>query len=479
MKAIRYAGAVLGIALLTTSVAAQTTRYFPSASNPTLQSAVDASSPGDTIIVLPGVHQVVNVNVFVPDLLIRGVVGPQFTVFDAQGLGRHLRYPLGNIGDNSRLESITFQNGAAPDGEDKPQVSHSGLFGCDYAVGENGGPGEGGGSILVEGAGLAPAGTLSISRCIFRSNRAGDGGDGGNGADGHPCDVGFTGGFGGEGGLGGRGGAMQVASRVQLEIQSTVFYGNRSGRGGRGGNGGDAVVGGCAGSGGISRGFPTIWVVAPELSGVSRVARGCTFYSNQAGDPGAGGEHGIALSLCNSLNPFDNGFAADGFLQSFVALDGVELESSIVWMNDGNGGSQGPDPQFVNAPLGDLRLSFGSSLVDSLSTASWGLPLPAKDLYGNPRAHVITNAELPLDAGAMEHGFPLSGANYVFILFGSNGALADGSLGKAFGLFGEAQAAALPGQTYGVGHGTYSESPLVLSKPATIEAIGPFNVIIN
>jgi CSLREA domain-containing protein len=183
------------------------------------------------------------------------------------------------------LEGITFRNGHAPDGGNGGNATGGG---GSSATGGAGGAGGDGGAILNNGA------TLTVIRCVFENNRAGDGGAGGTGTGGDGGTGGTAFGSGGNGGAGGSGGAIYSLS--PLVVRESSFASNHGGTGGAGGAGagGDGGApasttangrGGAVGDGGIGGkggdgGAILTGTMAVEYS---------TFVGNAAGTGGAGG----------------------------------------------------------------------------------------------------------------------------------------------------------------------------------------------
>jgi len=147
---------------------------------------------------------------------------------------------------NVTLEDITFRHGRAPAGT---SGSGSPVVGVDGGPGgEPGGDATGvaGGAGADGGAVFNNFGTLTISRCTFEDNLAGDGGNGGQAAGGNggagslpdhgPYATGHGGtGTGGAGGTGGSGGA--IYSNGSVIVSDSTFIDNAAGSGGAGGSG--------------------------------------------------------------------------------------------------------------------------------------------------------------------------------------------------------------------------------------------------
>ncbi len=198
---------------------------------------------------------------------------PAGFVIEARGLSRIFRVAAG---EGLNLAGLTLQGGQAPAGggailnagtlsltdcvlrDNRAAGGVPGVKGTSGGTGGSGGPG-------AQGGAVSSSGSLTALRCRFDLNTAGQGGSGGQGGDAPGA---FSDrGMGGIGGNGGNGGA--IASTGPLDLLECIFDANFSGGGGRGGDGYLGGSGGSAGSGG-----------AVHQSGALTAER-CTFTANE------------------------------------------------------------------------------------------------------------------------------------------------------------------------------------------------------
>lgn len=133
---------VLAACLLAGSLAAQATLRVPS-QYPTIQSAIAAAAPRDTVLVDPGTYKE-TIDFLGKAILVRSSGGPEATILDGERVARCALFTRGE-GRDSRLEGFALVRGFAREG----------------------------GAVWIDGA--AP----TLRRCIFTDNRAGNGGRGG------------------------------------------------------------------------------------------------------------------------------------------------------------------------------------------------------------------------------------------------------------------------------------------------------------
>jgi len=415
------------LAILSASAArAQTTRLVPSQYS-TIGAALDAASAGDTVLVSPGVYQehYLQVN----GVTLRSVDGPAVTIIDAQGLGRVLRV-RNYKGLPCLIEGFTIANGRAPD------------YDIDFAT-------KSGGGILMDINGD----DLTVDRCVFVGNAAGNGWPGGNtpffhGANGYP---------------GGGGGAIALAGNAL--ITNCLFLDNRAGNGGKGEDGADtdfgsnAFDGGNGGDAGDGGAIYSSWG-----NGNARVY-GCTFSRNRAGSPGEGGSGG------NTAWPWSDGDDGEsGAASSHPAVDVAEgLSTCVLWDNT-PATQDGVDPMFDS----DFALLPGSPYIDAIS--DWGaVALTSFDIGGNPRSHDDPGSGPALvDRGAFEYGpwLPYSIPAQVFVDLGNSQPGPDGSIQNPYPTIAQGAANIPSGQFLGVIAGSYSESILTLSNHMIVKPLG-------
>jgi predicted outer membrane repeat protein len=99
----------LGATVLTSTPAPAADLHVPR-NFPTIQSAIDAANPGDTVLVAPGVY---NESILIQNkpLSLIGVKGPQTTIVDAAGLDTYVVGIVGVPGKKTILDGFTIRNG--------------------------------------------------------------------------------------------------------------------------------------------------------------------------------------------------------------------------------------------------------------------------------------------------------------------------------------------------------------------------------
>ena len=123
-SSIHHAFAV--VLLWVASASGQTSFAVPSPGFATIQSAIDASSTGDVILVAPGTYYE-TIDFSGKPISVRATSGPTVTVIDAQQMGTVVRFVSGE-GPGSLLEGFTLINGLGVSGLRQPGGVH-----CDYA----------------------------------------------------------------------------------------------------------------------------------------------------------------------------------------------------------------------------------------------------------------------------------------------------------------------------------------------------------
>ena len=307
MSRLTHVLTLLVTALLALPLIGQTTLNVPAAFS-TIQSAIAAASPGDTVLVAPGVY-VENVDFQGKAITVRSSNGPGVTVIDGNQAGPVVSF-VTNETQASVIDGFTITNGL---GQvlGLPTFSSSGGGGihCAFAsptirrcvvTGNIGGPG--GTSIVgTASAGLgggpggisAVASSLRLVDCDVVNNLGGNG-------NGGVCGTSAGGALGATGGWGGPGGAAISlnAAGGTPEIMRCRFIGNVGGNGGAAlcppGLGGAGASGGRGGVGGLQLSTSTALVlsrvvVASNLGGNGGTASG----PPNGGTPGAGGAGGI------------------------------------------------------------------------------------------------------------------------------------------------------------------------------------------
>ena len=213
------------------SITAQTTRNVGVGQTyTTIQAAISAASDGDIINIVDAVHQETNITVY--------------RTVTIQGQGAANTELKGNYISSSSPGSRIFyiSPGKIVVIRDL-KISRSGVPNGTNATipGVSGSSGQSGGAIYN-------AGTLTVKRCHFYYNHAGNGGNGMTGSNGDnggyigtTPQKGGNGSKGGNGGHGGSGGA--IANTATLNIIDCLFTNNSSGMGGNGADGGHGGVG--------------------------------------------------------------------------------------------------------------------------------------------------------------------------------------------------------------------------------------------
>ncbi|QDU65859.1 hypothetical protein [Engelhardtia mirabilis] len=526
----RAAVPLLSLATLGAPALAQTTRFVPM-QYATIQSAIDASNTGDTVLVSPGIYDEHDL-VVAKSITIQGVLGPEVTVIDAKHMGRVML-----ITESPTISGLTLTHGRAPDGffglPGLPGIydSVSGATTSGWP-GQDGGAGEAGGAIFA-----SSPGSPRIVNCILAENRAGDGGPGGAGGAGFDGEFGLiaiynptSGGPGGAGGHGGDGGAIFVSGGDML-VHQCVFRLNSAGNGGAGGAGGpggdaysnsidctaDGASGGKGGNGGVG-GYGGGVLVSPVGTGGGTVdIRQCVFTSASAGyggssgfgGPGGAGATGLFCSSAGGSTGSHGQNSGPGLGDSVYAWGGTNCSvvgsiatpvgqsknpflgtTSATYSNFPKGditpgGNIYADPEFVAELQMDYRLSATSPCIDAGDSASLAAltdPAVLVDRDGNPRYHddvatVDTGTLGPagepvIDMGAFEYGAgpaPILPAAYVSAQLGSRGGF--GSFGTPLDTITSGIGVA-GGGTVAITGGTYAEPATLFSAPARLISSG-------
>lgn len=245
-----------------------------------------------------------------------------------------------------------------------------GTAGADGASAGNGGAGSDG-----QGGAVFNAGFLSVTRCLFRGNRAegGTGGAGGSGIDGIAqydpfgrCYFGTAGGNGGEGGAGGVGLGGAIYNTHEVQVRFTSFLDNQA-LGGTGGMGGQAGAGGCGAPGGNggNAGFGGPAYGGAVYNNSSLVIEQSALADNHAsgGAGGRGGESALWMSAGGKGGTGGSGYGGAIWNQGIT-----QASNTTVAYNGAEGGAGGFGGLFNQfgcpAQAGHGGDGFGGGIVD-------------------------------------------------------------------------------------------------------------------
>ncbi len=317
--------AFVSVALTITSVGAiaQTTLQVPLAF-PSIQGAIAAATPGDTVLVAPGTY-LETIDFLGKAITVRSSNGAAVTTIDGNQAGSVVTFATSES-RSSVLDGFTITNGrgaiGAPLGgaggiqcrNASPTIRRciiTGNFGGDGVAASQTGNAGGPGGVLATGT------ALLLADCVISANI---GGTGGAAAGSSP--------FGVVGGSGGPGGAQFSFDSPALgfpDIQRCRFTGNTGGNGGPAtGTAGNTAVAGSGGPGGVSS-YSTISL---------------TLFVNLQIDANQGGHGGVASStgLANPGRGGNGGFAFASPTSFSVAYLGL-LSSAAFDNTGGNGGA--------------------------------------------------------------------------------------------------------------------------------------------
>ena len=398
-------------------VAAQATLVVPGAF-PTIQAAIAAAQPNDTVLVMPGTW-FERIDFLGKAITVRSAAGAAVTTIDANQLGTVVTFTT-NETPASVLEGFTITHGqgatiaglrSAAGGIQCVGASPT-IRRCVIYVNWGGAGASVGGTLTTPGAGgpggiLAQNSALRLIECEIYGNQGGVGGSGspvgpfGNfgargGAGGayfgfdvagsSPEVVGcrFTSNRGGDGGVagglgsGGRGGdgGFELFTTVAAKLLQCVVRGNT------GGNGGSVpAIAGLGGSGGFDISAPS------ALAITSALMRSCAIVNNTGGNAGLGGAnayggHGggmsgptaftaigctVAGNACGT--PLVTGAACGGLTVGGWMVSSAALRNCILWGNTRGGAPSDLDVSGIAASATSIDVGastgtvFGSGLV--------------------------------------------------------------------------------------------------------------------
>ncbi|HET6201681.1 MAG TPA: right-handed parallel beta-helix repeat-containing protein [Planctomycetota bacterium] len=396
-RALGFVAAAAGWVLLAGTADARTVRLVPS-EYPTIQSAINASVNGDTVLVSPGTYSE-HLDFLGKGIVVASEEGPAATIVDGMGLGTVVLMESGEP-SSAVLSGFTIRNGNA-----------SGMAGTICY---------GGGLFIAVGA------TPTISNNVITANRACCSGGGIYITDSAPVVVGNVitdnNNFGCSGGGGGggiavfnspntqildnliagntfdSGGGINLTNVGVITIRNNRFIGNTSGQGGAIATGASSspriVQNLFVGNSAISHGGAIYWIVpfgtiGPTVLNNTMVGNtavlGSGIYADGY-DAQAKIQNNIVVAPAGEYAMFgtDFGDATPPIVQNNDVVSwGIPPFGGTIpgWV--GLFGNISADPQFADPVQGDYHLGLDSPCIDAgLSTAPL---LPAADPDGDPR----------------------------------------------------------------------------------------------
>lgn len=408
---------------VTRAAYAQNTIHVP-ADQPTIQAAISAAQPGDTVLVAPGTY-IENLDFQGKAITVTSSDGPSVTIVDGGAAGPVVTFDT-NEGANSVLSGFTLQNGVPS--QIFPVTGTQGggvlILNASPTITNNVITG----NHAICGIGIESRGGSAVIRgntITNNSQAGGTGGCGGGGIEvtnGSPQIIGNTitsnslpgGGF---------GGGINVSGASPI-IRNNTISGNSVWNSGGGINlqaGGapvvvqNIIVGNSTNAGGSGAG---ISIQGPSSS--AYVVVNNTIAGNTARD-GSSGIYANVLSpvvISNNIVVVASGQTAivcDPSRSTFPAFshnDAVVTGSTaLAWSSNcaafaSSNGNISVDPQFVNTAGNDYHLQAGSPAIDAGDNTA--PDLPQQDYDGNPRIApgCATGCTSTIDLGVYEFVAP-------------------------------------------------------------------------
>ena len=384
---------LFSILLSAVSVWGQNTIEVP-ADQPTIQSAVNAANPGDTVLVSAGTYTE-NVNFQGKNITVTSAAGAAQTIIDGGANGAVVTFNSGE-GAGAVLSGFTIRNGksalsgggieitnASPTIQGNTITGNHAVDGIGINV--NGGSpviqnnviannsqccgtsGFGGGGIGVAGSNTTPAAPQIIGNTITNNSLP----------------------------AGGFGGGIDVAYFSSPLIENNTISGNSAYNYGGGINitsynptlvVGNIITNNSAGGGGSGGG------VSFFAGGGNSVLVNNTLYGNHAADGSS--EilvsyslkdtmiNNVVLATTGTALTCDAGAQPAASHNDIYSLNGVAFGGNCSSMA-GSNGNIAADPLFVNAAHGNFQLLWNSPAIDAGDNSAANLP--SKDFGGNPR----------------------------------------------------------------------------------------------
>ena len=346
----------------------------------TIQDAIDAAAPGDTVLVAPGTYHE-RIDFLGKEIVVKGsAADPSLTVIDADLLGTAVTIG-GGVGPDAKLVGFTIREGSSTTGGGIDIVGSPTIRSCKLRLNDatsGGGAWVNGDATFIDcvfinndatgGGAISGLGTITIESCHFEENNATTGG------------------------------AIDIAGG--LILTDSTFLNNTA-----------TVASSISHSDGLARidrctfhdPFETVIRTTSKLAMANAlVSEGSTAIEANT----ALGDVDIALTMVTLVNPgahsiriVDGGGDTQLFIRNAILRNatsaltiagaGSGSETIDVAYSNVEGGASGngnidANPMFVAAGLGDFRLASGSPCID----AGTNLAVPATsavDLSGNAR----------------------------------------------------------------------------------------------